>query len=584
MFLDFHVFVVKDVRERKMKERILIVDDEESIRFTFENFLLDEGYEVATAAGYNEALSMIDESDFDLIFADILLGGKTGIDLLREVGERNLNCPVVMITGDPNVETASNALRLGAFDYIPKPVRQETLLRVTKMSLQHKTLIDERERYRLNLEAIFSSVKDAIVSVDKKLFVLEINEAAKDICNLSRDVIGRPFGSLLKYCKGQCVNAIEKTAEGGQPLEIYRVECKHKLRPQQVVSITTYPLMDKKSIFSGVVLVVSDETHLAKLERDMGERQQFHNIIGKNKKMQTVYSLIENLVDVQTTVLVTGESGTGKELVAEALHYKGERGSKPFVRVNCSALSESLLESELFGHVKGAFTGALHDRIGRFQKADGGTIFLDEIGDISPRMQLQLLRVLQEREFERVGDSTPIKVDVRVIAATNQNLLEKIKDGEFREDIYYRLKVVEINLPPLRERCEDIPLLINHFLNKLSKKLNKEITGISSDVQKIFMNYPWPGNIRELEHTLEHAFILCQQNTITVDHLPLAFKGFIGTKAHSLGDRRIDEQQTIIQALEKTAWSRVKAARLLGMSRSTFYRKIEEYKIKMQDT
>jgi transcriptional regulator with PAS, ATPase and Fis domain len=274
-----------------------------------------------------------------------------------------------------------------------------------------------------------------------------------------------------------------------------------------------------------------------------------------------------------------GESGTGKELVAEALHYNGNRSHKPFVKVNCSALSENLLESELFGHVKGAFTGAVQDRVGRFQKADGGTIFLDEIGDISPRTQLQLLRVLQEREFERVGDSTPIKVDVRVVAATNQNLKEKIRRGEFREDLYYRLKVVEISMPPLRERREDIPLLVEHFLEKFNKKLSRDIVSVSSDVQKIFMEYPWPGNIRELEHTMEHAFILCRQKTITVNHLPSVFKEFIGFKTFTLEDVKVDEPHAIVQALNKTAWNKAGAARLLGISRRTIYRKMKEYKI-----
>ena len=289
-------------------------------------------------------------------------------------------------------------------------------------------------------------------------------------------------------------------------------------------------------------------------------------------------------IEEQQSVLITGETGTGKELIAEALHYRGRRCHKPLVKVNCSALSENLLESELFGHVKGSFSGAILDRTGRFQRANGGTIFLDEIGDISPRTQLQLLRVVQEKEFERVGDSTPIKVDVRIVAATNQRLHEKVRRGDFREDLYYRLKVVEVIMPPLRERKEDIPLLLNHFLNKFNKKLNKEIVAVSADVQKIFMNYSWPGNVRELEHTLEHAFIICRQNTITTDCLPLALKDFIGTKISASGDLGTDESHAILHALEKTSWNKARAARLLGMSRRTIYRKIKEFNIKMQRT
>lgn len=563
--------------------RILVIDDEENIRFTFESFLSDEGHEVTTAGDYDEALTILDKSDFDLIFADIVLGDKSGIDILKYIKKKNLTCPVVVITGAPDIETASDALRLGAFDYIPKPVLQNTLLRITKVALQHKALADEKEKYRTNLEAIFRSVKDAIITVDKDLFVVELNEAAKNICNLSRDSIGKSLSLLQRHCDEKCLDSLKETIKTKQPIEICNLECKHNSHPQQVVSIASYPLLDNKGIFSGAVLVVKDDTHLVDLERDMRERRKFYNIIGKSEKMQAIYSLIEDLADVQTTVLVTGESGTGKELIAEALHYTGERSHKPLVKVNCSALSENLLESELFGHVKGAFTGAAQNRAGRFQKADGGTIFLDEIGDISPRIQLQLLRVLQEKEFERVGDSNPIKVDVRVVAATNQNLREKVKCGEFREDLYYRLKVVEMNLPPLRERLEDIPQLVNHFLKKFNKKLDKDIVAISADVQKIFMNYSWLGNIRELEHTMEHAFILCHHNIITVDHLPLAFKDVMGTKSFLSKDLRPDESNVILRALEQSAWNKARAARLLGMSRRTIYRKMKEYNIGLQD-
>ncbi|HEY4481820.1 MAG TPA: sigma 54-interacting transcriptional regulator [Candidatus Brocadiaceae bacterium] len=588
-----------------MGSKILVIDDEESIRYTFKSFLLDEGYEVLTARDYQEALSAIDTKGLDLIFADILLDGKTGIDVLRETKERNLRCPVVMITGDPDIDSASEALRLGAFDYIPKPIKQDTLLRITKIALKHKALVDEKERYRSNLEAIFSSVKDAIIAVDKELLMIEMNDAARSICNLSHDSIGKAFNSIAKYCNEKCFDVLEETINKKQAIEVYRHECQLKERPQQVVNITSHPLLSKISkptnsfsanneqdkiyqdntgIFSGVILVVRDETRLATLEQDLRERQQFHNIIGKSEKMQAIYSLIDNLVDVETTVLITGETGTGKELIAEALHYKGRRCHKPLVKVNCSALSENLLESELFGHVKGAFSGAVQDRIGRFQRANGGTIFLDEIGDISPRTQLQLLRVVQEKEFERVGDSTPIKVDVRIVAATNQRLHEKVRRGDFREDLYYRLKVVEVIMPPLRERKEDIPLLLNHFLNKFNKKLNKEIVAVSADVQKILMDYFWPGNVRELEHTLEHAFIICRQNIITIDCLPLALKDFIGTKISVSGDLGTDESHVILHALEKTSWNKARAASLLGMSRRTIYRKIKEFKIKIQRT
>lgn len=586
-----------------MGSKILVIDDEESIRYTFESFLSEEGHVVVTASNYQEAVSAIGVAEPDLIFADILLEGKTGLDVLRKIKEMRLQCPVVMITGDPNIDTASEALRYGAFDYTSKPVKQEALLRITKIALQHKALIDEKEQYRLNLEAIFRSVKDAIIAVDNELCLLEINDAAKTICGLSPDEIGMAFNSIAKHCNNKCLEVIRETINTKQPAEAIRIECQYTERQQQVVTITSYPLLSKiskpskalsakneqcefsennKSTFTGVILVVRDETRLAILEQDMKERRQFHNLIGKSEKMQKVYDLIDNLVDVETTVLITGETGTGKELIAEALHYRGRRSQKPLVKVNCSALSENLLESELFGHVKGAFSGAVQDKIGRFQRANGGTIFLDEIGDISPRTQLQLLRVVQEKEFERVGESTPIKVDVRIVAATNQNLREKVKHGDFREDLYYRLKVVEVTMPPLRERKEDIPLLLNHFINKFNKKLNKEIAAVSVDVQKIFMNYSWPGNIREFEHTLEHAFILCRQNAITANCLPIAFMEFADATISDFIEPGVVEQNAVLQALERTSWNKTRAARLLGMSRRTIYRKIKEFKIKMQ--
>lgn len=571
-----------------MDSRILVVDDEDSIRWTFENFLSEEGYKVFTARNYNEAISMLSDEEFDLVFADIILEDMTGVDILRKVREKKLNCPVIMITGEPNIETASDALRLGAFDYIPKPVRQDTLLRVAKNALQHKSLINEKERYRQNLEAIFKSVKDAIITVDKEFTIIELNESADVICRLSRSSIGKRFDSLPKLCNGECLNALQETIKRNEPIEVYRFNCQHKGRPNQVVTLNTYPLLYDKNVFSGAILVVKDETRIVSLEEDLKacssiDYQKYHNIIGKSYEMQKIYSLVESLKDVTSTVLIAGESGTGKELIAEAIHYMGVRSYKPLIKVNCSALTEELLESELFGHVKGAFTGAVRDKEGRFKKADGGTIFLDEIGDISPKIQLKLLRVIQEKVFECVGDSTPISVDVRVVAATNKDIKEKIRRGEFREDLYYRLKVVEIKLPSLKERREDIPLLVNHFLDKLNKKLNKNIKNISADVNEIFINYPWHGNIRELEHTLEHAFILCQQDVITVEHLPSEFKDFIKIKLLSIKDSGDNEYDTIFKALERTAWNKAKAARLLGMSRRTIYRKMEEYKIEKKD-
>src|SRR5208337_4196141 len=406
------------------------------------------------------------------------------------------------------------------FDYIPKPIRLDVILKAAQTALQFNALTLEKEKYRSNLDAIFRSVRDAIITVDTDLTVIEINEAATTICGYSRDIVGSTFTPSQNGCDGKCLEVIKRTIDTGQPLEIHHFECGHKERPHQVVNLNSYPLVYQQGKVSGAVLVARDETRLTNLERDLQERFQMDNIIGKSEGMQKIYTLIESLSGVEATVLLTGESGTGKGLVAETVHYRGPRCEKPFVKVNCTALSDDLLESELFGHIKGAFTGAIRDEIGRFKRADGGTIFLDEVGDISARMQLRLLGVLQKMEFERVGDSTPIKVDVRVIAATNADLREKVRLGKFREDLYYRLKVVELHLPPIRERKEDIMVLIPHFLNKLNNKLKKQIIDVSSEVLRLFMKYQWPGNVRELEHAMEHAFVVSRQSIITINDLP----------------------------------------------------------------
>jgi two-component system response regulator HydG len=560
-----------------MSARILVIDDEGSIRFTFERFLRAAGHHVTTAASCSEALARLSETSFDVVFADIILGDGTGIEILREIKAKGLSCPVVMVTGDPGVETAADSIRLGAFDYIPKPIKQETLLHVARTALKYKIVHEEKERYRTNLEAIFRSVKDAIITVDKDLLVLELNDAAIAMCGYSHDDLGKPFGSLPKICDGKCAEILAEALAGNRPVEADRIECLSASNIRRVVSVRTYPLLSLQGLPLGVVMVLRDDTHVADLEMELKEHRQFHRIVGRSEPMQKIYALIKALAAVQTTVLITGESGTGKELVAEALHLSGGRSHKPLVKVNCSALPESLLESELFGHVKGAFTGAIRDHIGRFHRADGGTIFFDEIGDISPQVQLKLLRVLEEREFERVGSSAPTKVDVRLIAATNKNLMEKVGLGEMREDLYYRLKVIEIRLPPLRDRREDIPLLVEHFRTGFNSKFKKNIEAISADVLKAFLKYPWPGNVRELEHTMEHAFVLCTRNIITFDTLPPDFMT-VSAPPRQIGETTPEaDSAQIIAALKTTAWNKAKAARLLGIDRVTLYRKIKRY-------
>ncbi|MCP4265873.1 MAG: response regulator [Candidatus Brocadiaceae bacterium] len=561
------------------KSKIFVVDDHDTLRYTIEKFLSREGYEVVTASDYDDALEKLTETNFDLMLADIMLGAKTGIDLLQEVKRRGLQCPVILITGFPNMETASDAVREGAYDYVLKPVRRDSLLLKVKKALEYKAVIDKNRKYQLNLDAIFRSVKDGIVTVDGQMNVLEANEAINGICGfLPGEIKGKSYNALPLKCNGSCLKFIEKTLKTEKPVELNYMKCEHHQRPYGFVDLSTYPLVNPDGNSYGCVLVLKDVSRLVSLENDLHKRKQFHNLIGSSREMQDIYSLIQNISNVNTTVLITGESGTGKELVAESIHFEGGRQNKPLIKVNCAALSDELLESELFGHVKGAFTGAITDRVGRFKKADGGTIFLDEIGDISEKLQTRLLRVLQESEFERVGDSNSIKVDVRVVAATNNDLGEKVKSGSFRQDLFYRLNVIRLKLPPLRDRLDDIPALVDHFLKMLNIKHNKNVVSISEDVQRVFMNYPWPGNVRELLNTLEFAFVLCQNHSIRVNSLPSEFLDRSKTVLEPPGNGT-NERKEIIQLLKETDWNKAKTARLLGVDRTTIYAKIKKYNI-----
>ncbi len=567
-----------------MSPRILVVDDEENIRYVFKEFLSAEGHEVTAVENLMSAAAAIEAGSFDLIFVDILLGKHSGIELLGKVKEKGLRCPVVVMTGQPNLETAAASVRLGAFDYLSKPVLKDALLRVSALALEHKALIDERERliaekerYRRNLETIFRNVRDGIVTVNSSMEVIEANQSIETICGpFLNHAVGKPVCSGSGGCSRICCDVLKETIVERKAVREYRIVCGHEKRRDQTVVLSTSPMKDEHGAFIGAVMVIRDITRLTDLENELQERHRYQSIIGRNRSMLDLYRLIEDLAGTDSTVLITGESGTGKELVADAIHYGGARAYKPLIKVNCCALSENLLESELFGHVKGAFTGAIRDKRGRFELADGGTILLDEIGDIPARIQLKLLRVLQEKEVERVGDSRPIKVDVRILTSTNCNLKEKVRRGEFREDLYFRLNVVEVRLSPLRDRSEDIPLLLDHFRSLLNKRFKKNVEGVSDDVMRLFMTYSWPGNVRELEHAMEHAFVLCHGRILQMEHLPAEFQAQAKDSAPASG---AGEKQALLSALNRAGWNKAKASRLLNMSRQTLYRKMKEFEI-----
>jgi DNA-binding NtrC family response regulator len=312
------------------------------------------------------------------------------------------------------------------------------------------------------------------------------------------------------------------------------------------------------------------------LTQALEKRYNFGNILGKNTRMQEIYELISDISNTDSTVLIQGESGTGKELIARAIHFHSHRKTKPFIVANCSAYSQNLLESELFGHEKGSFTGAIRRKIGRFELARGGTIFLDEIGEVSPPTQILLLRVLQDHRFERVGGEETLEVDVRVIAATNKNLIEEMKKGTFREDLYYRLNVIPIFIPPLRERKDDIPLLTSHFLQKFSHEKREDLVSISPEVMEIFLAHSWPGNVRELENVIEHAVIIAKRDKILPKDLPkyLLQKPLPTQETISLQDY---EKSLILKTLEETNWNKHRTAKRLKINRSTLYGKMKRY-------
>ncbi|MEN8198448.1 MAG: sigma 54-interacting transcriptional regulator [Thermodesulfobacteriota bacterium] len=573
---------------------ILIVDDEASIRLTFEMFLAREGYgPITTASTLNEALAAIEKQSFDLIISDIVLEGERGTDLLCKIREAGIDCPVVLVTGFPNLDTAADAVRYGAFDYISKPVNKETLLKFVRQALEHwdlvnekKKLLQENEKFKRYLETIFSSVRDAIITVDNDMNIVQLNDTARQW--LFSEEPDKEQQSNLNILAGEmgkaCLQDALQVLSAKQEVREHQVECRRHDGNIRIISLNASPLEDGQEEFSGVVMIARDIT-MSEPETGIHSRNRFHGFIGSSQAMQNVYNLIENVGKVDTAVLVTGESGTGKELAAEALHGESRRREGPLVKVDCAAIPEELLESELFGHLKGSFTGAEKNREGRLLQAHNGTLFLDEIGDISPRMQLRLLRFLQEKTFTPVGQDTPVEVDVRIIAATNVNFTEKVKDGSFREDLYYRLKVVEIKLPPLRERKDGIPILVHHFLSLFRKKLNRNIHGISDQAIESLAAYSWPGNVRELRHIIERACVLCEGPTISLEHFPdeirkpsqqMVPQSAPKTHLGSVGTLPpyISEEDEIIDILKRARGNKSKAARMLNIDRSTLYRKM----------
>jgi two-component system NtrC family response regulator len=454
-----------------MPNHILVLDDERNYLLILETLLTDAGYHVTALADPELGMAYLEESEVDVVLTDMKMPRITGQEVLERVRKDYPHIPVIIMTAFGSIESAVEAMRLGAFDYVTKPFNNDELLLT--------------------------------------------------------------IGNAVKLA---------------QAMQQYRV-----------------------------------------LRESLEERYGLHQIIGKSKAMGSVLAMVEKAAPSRSTVLITGESGTGKELVARAIHFSSPRKDAPFVSVNCMALSPGVLESEIFGHEKGSFTGAVAKRRGRFEKAHGGTLFLDEVGEMSLDLQVKLLRVLQERTFERVGGNEPIAVDIRVVVATNKDLREAVADGRFREDLFYRLNVVEIHMPALRERREDIPLLAAHFLAKYAKENDKPVKSFAPQAVEYLIGYDWPGNVRQLQNTVERCVVLSNREQIELDDLPpeirdeeSQFKGAVDLLPAELNladTLEKIESALVRRALARNDFVKAKAADALGISKSLLQYKLKKYDI-----
>ncbi len=434
-------------------------------------------------------------------------------------------------------------------------------------------------------QAILNSISEGVMTLDKDWKIASWNRAAERITGFHREeVVGRECTKVFRasLCREHC--PVDRALSCGHPYQDVQVAIRNKRNEVVHLLVNAAPLYAADGHIIGGLETFRDISQNLWMHDELERHYGYTNIIGRSQAMQKVYEVISSLMSTDTSVLIQGESGTGKELIARALHFYGPRRDKSFVAVNCSALPEGLLESELFGHAKGAFTGAIRDHMGKFELANGGSLFLDEIGEISLSIQVKLLRVLEEREFQRIGDNKSIKVDIRLITATNKDLYKKTVEGSFRDDLYYRLSVFPVHLPPLRERIEDIPLLVSHFIRKFNKQMGRTIQGIANQVLELLEAYSWPGNVRELANAMEHAFVHCKGLLIHPSDLPHhvvnaapAASVRISPKAH----QRLDsiERELLVQELERANWKKSAVAKRLGMSRATLWRKMEKFGI-----
>jgi PAS domain S-box-containing protein len=438
-------------------------------------------------------------------------------------------------------------------------------------------------------QIILDSIADGVFTVDSDWKITSFNKAAENITGIKRDAaIGRHCWEVFSasVCEERC--SLRHTMNTGSPIVNQPIFIVNSEGDRIPVSISTALLKDEKGNVKGGVETFRDLSVVEELRKELTGRHSFHDIVSKNKEMQRLFGILEQVSENDTTVLLEGETGTGKELFARAIHSLSMRKKGPFITINCGALPDTLLESELFGYKAGAFTDAKRDKPGRLASAQGGTLFLDEIGDISPASQIRLLRVLQDRVYEPLGDTKSQKADVRIVAATNKDLQGLVKKGTFREDLYYRINVVKLALPPLRKRKEDIPLLIDHFIRKFSRLIGKEIQGLSPEVLPLLMSHDFPGNIRELENLVEYAVVVCKNGLLGVEQLPDYLRNEVMSRKIEFKDPRKEispwkemERSYIYEALRENNWNRAITAAQMGIHTTTLWRKMKRLDLKI---
>ncbi len=434
---------------------------------------------------------------------------------------------------------------------------------------------------------MLDSINEGVFTVDQSWHITSFNHAAERITGITRqEALGKLCSEVFRanICEKSC--ALKRTMSSGRPMINATAYIINHDGQRVPIRISTALLKDEEGQVIGGVETFQDLSQVEQLQKELYARYTFQDIVGRSPAMRRLFDLLPQIAESSSTVLIEGASGTGKELFARAIHNLSPRHNKRFVAVNCAALPDTLLESELFGHKAGAFTDARRDKPGRFVLADKGTIFLDEIGDISPAMQIRLLRVLQERVVEPLGSVEPVKVDVRVLAATHQDLGRLVREGRFREDLYYRIRVIRLPLPTLRQRREDIPLLVNHLIHKFNHLQGKDIAGVADEVMARLMNYEYPGNIRELENIIEQAFVLCRGGLIELHHLPpeLSPLGKKSPAASHPMSLQAMEKYLITETLQRHHGNRKKTARDLNINPSTLYRKMKMLEIEIPDS